>query len=115
MFSRRDMLAATAVGGVMTAATMTTADATPVKSDISFSVGAITCPESGAGLQLLNIRGQCRQAAVRRGNAGQRLQGLTFGRDSLSQLLGAGHGPIGVDKTVGSPVNTASRAATASL
>src|ERR1700743_2059665 len=37
MFSRRDMLAATAVGGVVTAATMTTADAaTPVKSDISF-------------------------------------------------------------------------------
>jgi hypothetical protein len=38
IFSRRDMLAATAVGGVVTAATMTTADAaaTPVKSDISF-------------------------------------------------------------------------------
>src|ERR1700756_5075746 len=43
MFSRRDMLAATAVGGVMTAATMTTANAattpanaTPVKADISF-------------------------------------------------------------------------------
>src|SRR3981189_1274668 len=36
MFSRRDMLAATAVGGAVTAATMTTADATPVKSDISF-------------------------------------------------------------------------------
>jgi hypothetical protein len=36
MFSRRDMLAATAVGGVVTAATMTKADATPVKSDIAF-------------------------------------------------------------------------------
>src|ERR1700746_960061 len=43
MFSRRDMLAATAVGGVMTAATMTTAhaattraNATPVKAHISF-------------------------------------------------------------------------------
>src|SRR5258708_35466262 len=36
IFSRRDMLAATAAGGVMAAATMTTADATPVKSDISF-------------------------------------------------------------------------------
>src|ERR1700730_5060675 len=36
MFSRRDMLAATAVGGAVTAATMTTANATPVKSDITF-------------------------------------------------------------------------------
>src|ERR1700742_1682955 len=42
MFSRRDMLAATAVGGALTAATMTTAanaattDMTPIKSDISF-------------------------------------------------------------------------------
>src|ERR1700742_804546 len=37
MFSRRDMLAATAAGGLVTAATMTTADAaTPVKSDITF-------------------------------------------------------------------------------
>ena len=52
MFSRRDMLAATAVGGVVTAAaTMTTADAaTPVKSDISFGnpndppQGAINAP-----------------------------------------------------------------------
>src|SRR5258708_4120827 len=36
MFSRRDMLAATAVGGVVTAATMTTADAaTAIKSDIA--------------------------------------------------------------------------------
>ena len=35
MFSRRDMLAATAVGGAMTAASMTTAEAAPVKSDIS--------------------------------------------------------------------------------
>ena len=33
MFSRRDMLAATAVGGAMTAASMTTAEAAPVKSD----------------------------------------------------------------------------------
>ena len=47
MFSRRDMLAATAVGGVMTAATMTTADAaTPVKSDISF--GNPNDPPQGA-------------------------------------------------------------------
>src|SRR5258705_12056260 len=37
MFSRRDMLAATAAGGLVTAATMTTADAsTPIKSDITF-------------------------------------------------------------------------------
>src|ERR1700745_2244058 len=40
MFSRRDMLAATAVSGVVTAATMTGANAdpviTPVKSDITF-------------------------------------------------------------------------------
>ena len=36
MFSRRDMLAATAVGGAMTAASMTTAEAAPVKNDISF-------------------------------------------------------------------------------
>jgi hypothetical protein len=33
MFSRRDMMAATAVGGVVTAAAMTTANAAPVKSD----------------------------------------------------------------------------------
>src|ERR1700724_1286999 len=47
MFSRRDMLAATAVGGVVTAATMTTADAaTPVKSDISF--GNPNDPPQGA-------------------------------------------------------------------
>jgi len=32
MFSRRDMLAATAASGAMAAATITTADATPVKS-----------------------------------------------------------------------------------
>src|SRR3979409_264130 len=36
MFSRRGMLAATAVGGVVTAATMTTANAAPGKSDIPF-------------------------------------------------------------------------------
>jgi oxalate decarboxylase len=36
MFSRRDMLAATAVGGAITAAAMTKADAAPVKSDITF-------------------------------------------------------------------------------
>src|SRR6202047_917007 len=46
MFSRRDMLAATAVGGAMTAATMTTANATPVKSDISF--GNPNDPPQGA-------------------------------------------------------------------
>ena len=46
MFSRRDMLAATAVGGVMTAATMTTEDATPVKSDIAF--GNPNDPPQGA-------------------------------------------------------------------
>src|SRR5260370_24227376 len=46
MFSRRDMLAATAVGGAMTAATMTTASATPVKSDISF--GNPNDPPQGA-------------------------------------------------------------------
>jgi oxalate decarboxylase len=46
MFSRRDMLAATAVGGVVTAATMTTADATPVKSDITF--GNPNDPPQGA-------------------------------------------------------------------
>src|SRR3977135_800502 len=46
MFSRRDMLAATAVGGVVTAATMTKADATPVKSDISF--GNPNDPPQGA-------------------------------------------------------------------
>jgi hypothetical protein len=33
MFSRRDMLAATAVGGAMTAASMTPAEAAPMKSD----------------------------------------------------------------------------------
>src|SRR5258705_2617859 len=46
MFSRRDMLAATAVGGVVTAATMNTANATPVKSDISF--GNPNDPPQGA-------------------------------------------------------------------
>ena len=46
MFSRRDMLAATAVGGVVTAATMTTTNATPVKSDITF--GNPNDPPQGA-------------------------------------------------------------------
>src|SRR5258706_4501838 len=46
MFSRRDMLAATAASGAMAAATMTTADATPVKSDISF--GNPNDPPQGA-------------------------------------------------------------------
>src|ERR1700741_4870285 len=51
MFSRRDMFAGTAVGGVGTAATMTPADAasipeTPVKADISF--GNPTDPPQGA-------------------------------------------------------------------
>jgi hypothetical protein len=46
MFSRRDMLAATAAGGVMTAATMTTATAAPVKSDITF--GNPNDPPQGA-------------------------------------------------------------------
>src|SRR6476659_262825 len=46
MFSRRDMLAATAVGGAMTAASMTTAEAAPVKSDISF--GNPNDPPQGA-------------------------------------------------------------------
>src|SRR6202046_1241294 len=47
MFSRRDMLAATAAGGLVTVATMTTADAaTPVKSDISF--GNPNDPPQGA-------------------------------------------------------------------
>src|SRR3984957_16817592 len=47
MFSRRDMLAATAAGGLVTAATMTTADApTPVKSDITF--GNPNDPPQGA-------------------------------------------------------------------
>src|ERR1700731_4739619 len=47
MFSRRDMLAGTAAGGLITAATMTTADAaTPVKSDISF--GNPNDPPQGA-------------------------------------------------------------------
>src|SRR6202165_631999 len=46
MFSRRDMLAATAVGGVVTAATMSTANATPVKSDIAF--GNPNDPPQGA-------------------------------------------------------------------
>src|ERR1700741_4851860 len=46
MFSRRDMLAATAVGGAMTAASMTTAEATPVKSDITF--GNPNDPPQGA-------------------------------------------------------------------
>src|SRR4030081_4126169 len=45
MFSRRDMLAATAAGGVA-AATMTTANATPVKSDITF--GNPNDPPQGA-------------------------------------------------------------------
>src|ERR1700734_467011 len=47
MFSRRDMLAATAAGGLVTAATMTTADAaTPVKSEITF--GNPNDPPQGA-------------------------------------------------------------------
>lgn len=50
MFSRRDMLAATAAGGVVAAATMTTANATPevapVKSDIAF--GNPNDPPQGA-------------------------------------------------------------------
>src|ERR1700759_2990595 len=47
MFSRRDMLAATAAGGLGTAATKTTAGApTPVKSDISF--GNPNDPPQGA-------------------------------------------------------------------
>jgi oxalate decarboxylase len=50
MFSGRDMLTATAVGGAVTAAAMTTANAAPVKSDISFGnpndppQGAINAP-----------------------------------------------------------------------
>lgn len=40
------MLAATAVGGAMTAATMTTANVAPVKSDISF--GNPNDPPQGA-------------------------------------------------------------------
>lgn len=40
------MLAATAVGGAMTAATMTTANAAPVKSDITF--GNPNDPPQGA-------------------------------------------------------------------
>src|SRR6201997_5840292 len=36
MFTRRDALAAAAVGGVVTAAAMTPANAAPVKSDITF-------------------------------------------------------------------------------
>jgi hypothetical protein len=36
MFSSRDMLAGAAASGAMAAATMTTADATPVKSYITF-------------------------------------------------------------------------------
>src|SRR6202008_4034787 len=55
MFSRRDMLAATAAGGVVTAATMTTADAaTPVKIDISF--GNPNDPPQG-GINAKNPRG----------------------------------------------------------
>src|SRR5258707_1902091 len=46
MFSRRDMLAATAVGGAMTAVSMTAAEAAPVKSDISF--GNPNDPPQGA-------------------------------------------------------------------
>src|SRR5271156_4432921 len=46
MFSRRYMLAATAVGGVATAAAMTSANAAPVKSDISF--GNPNDPPTGA-------------------------------------------------------------------
>ena len=47
MFSRRDMLAATAAGGLMTAATMTAANAdTPVKSEIAF--GNPNDPPQGA-------------------------------------------------------------------
>src|SRR6202789_2516422 len=47
MSSRRDRLAATAAGGLVTAATMTTADAaTPVKSDITF--GNPNGPPQGA-------------------------------------------------------------------
>jgi oxalate decarboxylase len=60
MFSTRDMLAATAVGGVVTAATMTTADAattpvnaTPVKSDIRF--GNPNDPPQGA-INAKNLR-----------------------------------------------------------
>ena len=46
MFSRREMLAATAAGGVVTASTMNTANATPVKSDITF--GNPNDPRPGA-------------------------------------------------------------------
>src|SRR5467141_1285091 len=46
MFSRREMLAATAAGGVVTAWTMNTANATPVKSDITF--GNPNDPRPGA-------------------------------------------------------------------
>src|SRR6202042_506352 len=47
MFSRRDMLAVTAAGGLVTAATMTTADAaTPVKSEVTF--GNPNDPPQGA-------------------------------------------------------------------
>ena len=49
MFSRRDMLAATAVGGAMTAASMTTAEAAPVKSDISLPAASARC--TGTSLQ----------------------------------------------------------------
>src|SRR5712691_8245631 len=46
MISRREMLAATAVGGVATAASMTTATAAPVRSEISF--GNPNDPPQGA-------------------------------------------------------------------
>ena len=46
MFTRRDALTATAVGGIATAAAMTSAKATPVKSDITF--GNPNDPPQGA-------------------------------------------------------------------
>ena len=46
MFSRRDILAATAVGGVATAAAMTSTNAAPVKRDITF--GNPNDPPTGA-------------------------------------------------------------------
>ena len=85
MFSRRDMLAATAAGGLVTVATRTTADAaTPVKSDISF--GNPNDPPQGA-INAKNCQG-CRGVSRTIQAAGMRKEKPWHG-SSYSQKISA--------------------------
>ena len=75
MFSRRDILAATAVGGVATAAAMTSTNAAPVKSDITF--GNPDDPPQGA-INAKNVRRKEGGGGPERRKAGARR--MTEGR-----------------------------------